>query len=81
MVLDVEILLIICEILDVLGLEGFIIKFNYCKILDGIFVVCGVFEDKIRIIFSVVDKLDKSFWEEVKWEMVVDKGLDEGVVD
>lgn len=81
MVPDAEILLITCETLDALGLEGFTIKLNHRKILDGIFAVCGVPEDKIRTISSAVDKLDKSPWEEVKREMVVDKGLDEGVAD
>ena len=32
---------------------------NHRKILDGIFQVCGVPEDKIRTISSAVDKLDK----------------------
>ncbi len=32
---------------------------NHRKILDGIFTVCGVPEDKIRTISSAVDKLDK----------------------
>lgn len=81
MVPDAEILLITCETLEALGLEGFTIKLNHRKILDGIFAVCGVPEDKIRTISSAVDKLDKSPWEEVKREMVVEKGLDEKVAD
>lgn len=32
---------------------------NHRKILDGIFAVCGVPQDKIRTISSAVDKLDK----------------------
>lgn len=32
---------------------------NHRKILDGIFEVCGVPEDKFRTICSAVDKLDK----------------------
>lgn len=81
MVPDAEILLITCETLDALGLEGFSIKLNHRKILDGIFAVCGVPEDKIRTISSAVDKLDKSPWAEVKREMVAEKGLDEKVAD
>ena len=34
-------------------------KINHRKILDGIFQICGVPEDKIRTISSAVDKLDK----------------------
>jgi len=81
MVPDAEILLITIETLSALGLEGFTIKLNHRKILDGIFDVCGVPADKTRAISSAVDKLDKSPWEEVKREMVVDKGLDEKVAD
>jgi histidyl-tRNA synthetase len=81
MVPDSEILLIVIETLSALGLEGFTIKLNHRKILDGIFDVCGVPASKTRAISSAVDKLDKSPWEEVKREMVVDKGLDETVAD
>ena len=50
-------------------------------ILDGIFAVCGVPQDKIRTISSAVDKLDKLPWQEVKQEMVEEKGLPEAVAD
>jgi len=50
-------------------------------ILDGIFEVCGVKSDMFRTICSAVDKLDKSPWEEVRKEMVDEKGLDEEAAD
>merc|ERR1719309_1795668 len=50
-------------------------------ILDGIFEVCGVKADMFRTICSSVDKLDKSPWEEVRKEMVDEKGLDEESAD
>ena len=79
---DVEILRIICEVFEGLGWQGrYSIKINHRKILDGIFAVCGVPEDKIRTISSAVDKLDKLPWEEVKKEMVEEKGLSEDVAD
>lgn len=81
MVPDAEILLITVETLSALGLEGFSIKMNHRKILDGIFDVCGVPADRTRTISSAVDKLDKSPWSEVKREMIVDKGLAEDVAD
>ena len=34
-------------------------QINHRKILDGIFQVCGVPQDKIRTISSAVDKMDK----------------------
>ncbi|KAN0064920.1 Cytoplasmic and mitochondrial histidine tRNA synthetase [Thecaphora frezii] len=78
---DAEILCILVEALDALGIDAFTVKLNHRKILDGIFDICGVPADKIRTISSAVDKLDKSPWTEVKREMVVDKGLDEAVAD
>jgi histidyl-tRNA synthetase len=78
---DAEIVAITVEVFTALGLKDFKIKINNRKILDAIFEVCGVPEDKLRPISSAVDKLDKSPWEEVKAEMVQQKGLDEAVAD
>ncbi|KAF7549390.1 hypothetical protein G7Z17_g6411 [Cylindrodendrum hubeiense] len=82
MVPDAEILRIITEVFEGLGWNGgYTIKMNHRKILDGIFQVCGVPEDKIRAISSAVDKLDKMPWADVRKEMTVEKGLDEEVAD
>ena len=79
---DAEILRIVCEVFGGLGWEGkYSIKINHRKILDGIFAVCGVPDEKIRTISSAVDKLDKSPWEEVRREMIEDKGLAPEVAD
>lgn len=81
MIPDSECLSIVVEVLTKLQIEGFTIKLNHRKILDGIFTYCGVPEDKVRTISSAVDKLDKLPWEDVKKEMVVDKGLDAEIAD
>ncbi|RPA79021.1 histidyl-tRNA synthetase [Ascobolus immersus RN42] len=78
---DAEILRITTEILDNLDIGKYTIKLNHRKILDGLFAVCGVPEDKIRTISSAVDKLDKVSWEEVRKEMTEEKGLDGEVAD
>jgi len=79
---DAEILRIACEIFEDLGWKGkYSIKLNHRKILDGIFAVCGVPDEKIRTISSAVDKLDKLPWEEVKKEMTEEKGLAPEVAD
>ena len=79
---DAEILRIICEVFQELGWEGkFSIKINHRGILDGIFAVCGVPPEKTRSISSAVDKLDKSPWEEVRKEMIEEKGLDPSIAD
>ena len=72
---DAECIKICCEILTELELGDFIVKINNRKILDGMFEVCGVPKDKFRTICSAVDKLDKMTWEEVRKEMVEEKGL------
>jgi histidyl-tRNA synthetase len=73
---------IITEVFEGLGWNGrYTIKLNHRKILDGIFEVCGVPAEKIRIISSAVDKLDKLPWEEVRKEMTEEKGLDAEVAD
>ncbi|KAG6363182.1 hypothetical protein INS49_008278 [Diaporthe citri] len=79
---DAEIIKIVSEVFEALGWDGrYTIKTNHRKILDGIFQVCGVPEDKIRTISSAVDKLDKMPWADVKKEMVNEKGLGEEVAD
>ncbi|KAJ3572148.1 hypothetical protein NP233_g3275 [Leucocoprinus birnbaumii] len=81
MIPDAEILSLLCTILTRLEVGEFTIKVNHRKILDGIFEICGVPNDKIRTISSAVDKLDKSLWADVKKEMTVEKGLDPAVAD
>merc|ERR1711915_413083 len=81
MIPDAECLKIVQEILSSVDVGPFVIKVNHRMILDGIFEVCGVKADMFRTICSAVDKLDKSPWEEVKKEMVVEKGLDEAAAD
>uniref|UniRef100_A0A8W4FFR4 Histidine--tRNA ligase, cytoplasmic n=1 Tax=Sus scrofa TaxID=9823 RepID=A0A8W4FFR4_PIG len=54
---------------------------NDRRILDGLFAICGVPDTKFRTICSSVDKLDKMSWEEVKNEMVGEKGLAPEVAD
>ncbi|XP_070769037.1 histidine--tRNA ligase isoform X5 [Enoplosus armatus] len=81
MIPDAECLKIVHEILSALDLGDFRIKVNDRRILDGMFAVCGVPDDKFRTICSTVDKLDKMPWEDVKKEMVNEKGLSEEAAD
>ncbi|KAJ5638015.1 histidyl-tRNA synthetase [Penicillium lividum] len=82
MVPDAEVLRIVSEVFEELGWTGrYTIKINHRKILDGVFAVCGVPEDKIRPISSAVDKLDKMPWADVRKEMVDQKGLDGAIAD
>jgi len=78
---DAECVKIVQEILSGVNVGKFVVKVNHRMILDGIFEVCGVKSDMFRTICSSVDKLDKSPWEEVRREMVDEKGLDEASAD
>lgn len=79
---DAEILRILSEVFQGLGWEGrYSIKINHRGILDGIFEVCGVPQEKMRTISSAVDKLDKAPWEEVRKEMIEEKGLEGEIAD
>ena len=79
MIPDAEILSVISEVFDAFEM-GITIKLNHRKVLDGVFGVSGVPEDKIRAISSAVDKLDKLPWEDVRREMI-GKGLENEVAD
>uniref|UniRef100_A0A0B8RXH9 histidine--tRNA ligase n=1 Tax=Philothamnus irregularis TaxID=1899461 RepID=A0A0B8RXH9_9SAUR len=81
MIPDAECLKIVHEILYALQIGDFLIKVNDRRILDGMFAVCGVPDTKFRTICSTVDKLDKMAWEDVKNEMVGEKGLAPEIAD
>uniref|UniRef100_A0A8B9ZY61 histidine--tRNA ligase n=1 Tax=Anas zonorhyncha TaxID=75864 RepID=A0A8B9ZY61_9AVES len=78
---DAECLKIVHEILSDLQLGDFLIKVNDRRILNGVFAVCGIPESKFITTCSTIDKLDKVPWEEVKNEMVGEKGLSPEAAD
>ncbi|XP_064481389.1 histidine--tRNA ligase-like isoform X2 [Ornithodoros turicata] len=78
---DVECVRIVTEILKALKLGDFVVKVNHREVLNGMFELCGVPPEKFKTICSAVDKLDKSPWEEVRKEMVEEKGLSEIAAD
>uniref|UniRef100_A0AAG5DV50 histidine--tRNA ligase n=1 Tax=Anopheles atroparvus TaxID=41427 RepID=A0AAG5DV50_ANOAO len=78
---DAECVKVVAEILTELGVGDFVVKLNHRKLLDGMFEACGVSADKFRTACSSVDKLDKTPWDEVRREMIDEKGLDEATVD
>ncbi|KAM7299277.1 hypothetical protein ISCGN_019844 [Ixodes scapularis] len=78
---DVECVRVLTEILRDLGLGDFVVKVNHREILNGMFEFCGVPAESFKTICSSVDKLDKLPWEDVRKEMVEEKGLPEDVAD
>lgn len=81
MIPEVECIFVATEIMKSLDAGNFKVKVNHRLLLDGLFEACGVPADKFRTICSSVDKLDKSPWEEVKNEMLNEKGLSEEVAN
>nr|XP_033783335.1 histidine--tRNA ligase, cytoplasmic-like isoform X3 [Geotrypetes seraphini] len=75
MIPDAECVKIIHEILSELQLGDFLIKVNDRRILEGILEICDVPRNKFLSVCSSVDKLDKISWEDVKNEMLREKGL------
>ncbi|XP_071126403.1 histidine--tRNA ligase, cytoplasmic-like isoform X1 [Mytilus edulis] len=81
MIPDAECVKLVVEILTKLELGDFVVKVNHRKLLDGMFAACGVPDDKFRTICSSVDKLDKTFWDDVRSEMIDEKFLDPAAAD
>ncbi|XP_077680661.1 histidine--tRNA ligase, cytoplasmic-like isoform X6 [Eretmochelys imbricata] len=81
MIPDAECLKIVHEILSMLQLGDFLIKVNDRRILHGVFAVCGIPDSLFHSTCSTVDKLNKATWEDVKSEMVGEKGLSPEAVD
>ncbi|CEG77754.1 Putative Histidyl-tRNA synthetase [Rhizopus microsporus] len=80
MIPDAEVLKIVSDALDTVKVP-FYIKLNHRQLLDGLFQVCGVPQDQVRSISAAIDKLDKMPWEDVKKEMVKERGLSEQIAD
>ncbi|XP_047980730.1 histidine--tRNA ligase, cytoplasmic-like [Salvia hispanica] len=74
---DFEVIKILTELLDELAIGDYEVKLNHRKLLDGMLAICGVPQEKFRTICSSIDKLDKQTFEQVKKEMVDEKGLTE----
>ncbi|XP_077287406.1 histidine--tRNA ligase isoform X3 [Arctopsyche grandis] len=75
MIPDAECVRVVVEILESLDIGQFVVKLNHRRLLDGIFEACGVSSGCFRTACSSIDKLDKSPWEEVRKEMIEEKGL------
>ncbi|KAL2455103.1 Class II aaRS and biotin synthetases superfamily protein [Forsythia ovata] len=78
---DFEVIKILTELLDELDIGDYEVKLNHRKLLDGMLAICGVPQEKFRTICSSIDKLDKLTFEQIKKEMVEEKGLTEEMAD
>lgn len=72
---DFEVIKVLTELLDQLDIGSYEIKLNHRKLLDGMLEICGVPSEKFRTVCSSIDKLDKQPFEQIKKELVDEKGL------
>ncbi|PKI66608.1 hypothetical protein CRG98_012950 [Punica granatum] len=78
---DSEVIKIMTELLDKLNIGEYVVKLNHRKLLDGMLEICGVPPEKFRTICSSVDKLDKQSFDQIRKEMVEEKGLTPEMAD
>lgn len=69
MIPDAEVLAIMQEILEALGIEDFLVKVNHRKILEVLIKEAGCNPEMFKTICSSIDKLDKLPWAEVEAEL------------
>ncbi|CAA6653929.1 unnamed protein product [Spirodela intermedia] len=72
---DFEVIKVLTELLDALNIGEYEVKLNHRKLLDGMLAICGVCPEKFRTVCSSIDKLDKQPFEQIKKELVEEKGL------
>ncbi|KAK7358242.1 hypothetical protein VNO77_00168 [Canavalia gladiata] len=78
---DFEVVRILTELLDELNIGEYEIKLSHRKLLDGMMQLCGVPPEKFRTICSSIDKLDKQSFQQIRKEMVEEKGLTADTAD
>ncbi|CAI9273247.1 unnamed protein product [Lactuca saligna] len=78
---DFEVVRILVELLDELNIGDYEVKLNHRKLLDGMLEICGVPSHKVRTICSSIDKLDKQSFDQIRKEMIEEKGLDVDTVE
>jgi histidyl-tRNA synthetase len=81
MLADSECLTIIHDIMTQLDVGKHEIKLCHRVLLEGIVVLSGAPLAKFKAICSAIDKLDKEPWEDVKRELIDEKGIDPAAVE
>ena len=76
MIPDAEVLAIMQQILETVGVEQFLVKINHRKILEAMIDEAGCSHEMFKTICSSIDKLDKMPWNEVQAELIT-KGVNE----
>jgi len=69
MLADAEIIAVMVETLDYLGIKNFIVRYSNRKLINGLTSFAGIPEDKATDVFRVIDKLEKQGREAVILEL------------
>jgi len=69
MLADAEIISVMVEVLDYLGIKNFVVRYSNRKILNGLAKFAGIPDEKITDVFRVIDKLEKQGREAVLLEL------------
>nr|GFA24586.1 histidine--tRNA ligase, cytoplasmic [Tanacetum cinerariifolium] len=77
---DFEVVNILTELLE-LNIGEYEIKLKNRKLVDGMLDICGVPSNKFRTVCSSIDKLDRRMFEQIKRELIDEKGLDTETVE
>lgn len=81
MTVDAEILSIMDEVMAAVDVGPYTIKLCHRVLLEGIVELSGAPASKFKAICATIDKLDKEKWEDVRLELIQQRGLEESVAD
>jgi histidyl-tRNA synthetase len=81
MIPDAECIMIMDEIFTTLSIGKVVIKINHRRLLDAMVELSGAPRQKFKHICSSIDKLDKETWEDVRTELITEKGLTAEMAD
>ena len=69
MLADAEIIAVMVNLLDYLGIKNFIVRYSNRKLINGLTAYAGIAPDKATDVFRVIDKLEKQGKEAVIAEL------------
>ncbi len=69
MLADAEIIAVMVEVLDNLGIKNFVVRYSNRKLINGLIAYAGIASEKGMDVFRVIDKLEKQGKEAVLLEL------------
>jgi histidyl-tRNA synthetase len=81
MTVDAEILSIMDEVMAAVDIGPYTIKLCHRVLLEGIVALSGAPPTKFKAICATIDKLDKEKWEDIRKELIEQRGLEEAAAD